>query len=154
MVVLTLLSLAYVGFKVYGFMRRSGRNFCELPVGFFKLSVLAYKCAFVVCVPILPMHPISPQTLFFMIAECCSLVAGIVFAILLITCLFILIFFKSQIPLIFVLPTDSQEVLYIVLVALGLLCEVRKCGCMPEYNMYNILMYVCNSMFMWYVCES
>ena len=78
-----------------------------------------------VCVPILAMQPIFLQTLFFMIAECCSLVAGIVFVVLFVTCVFILIFFKSQIPLIFVLPTDSQEVLYIVLVALGLLCEVN-----------------------------
>jgi meckelin len=92
--VLSLLSLFYVGFKVYGYIRRSGRNFCELP------------------------------TLFFMVAECCSLIAGIVFVVVLLTSIVVLIFFKSQVPLAFVLPTDHQEVMYIVLVALGLLCEL------------------------------
>ena len=63
--------------------------------------------------------------------------------VVLLTSIVVLIFFKSQVPLAFVLPTDHQEVMYIVLVALGLLCEVRNhdhthdvCTYVQE-NVYN-----------------
>ena len=65
------------------------------------------------------------QTLLFLAAECCSMLAGLIFVLLLVTTLFLLLFYKSQIPLLLVLPTELQELLYICLVTLATLCEVR-----------------------------
>ena len=65
------------------------------------------------------------QTLLFLGAECCAMLAGLIFVLLLVTTFFLLLFYKSQVPLLLVLPTELQELLYIILVTLATLCEVR-----------------------------
>lgn len=53
------------------------------------------------------------------------MLAGLIFVLLLVTTFFLLLFYKSQVPLLLVLPTELQELLYIILVTLATLCEVR-----------------------------
>ena len=72
-----------------------------------------------------PLHS-QLQSLLFLAAECCAVLAGLIFVLLLVTTLLLLLLYKSQVPLLLVLPTQLQEVLYITLVTVATLCEVRQ----------------------------
>ena len=56
------------------------------------------------------------------------MLAVLIFVLLLVTTFFLLLFYKSQVPLLLVLPTELQELLYIILLTVATLCEVRGEG--------------------------